>query len=87
MAAGERVSVRNEWGAIEAEVALDRGLARGVAAMPHGAGQAGAPSMRFASEVPGANVNALLPHGPDSFEPVSGQAFMTGVPIEISSRD
>jgi len=31
------------------------------------------------------NANVLLPIGPDSFEPLSSQAFMTGIPVEISS--
>jgi hypothetical protein len=30
------------------------------------------------------NANVLLPIGPDSFEPLSSQAFMTGIPV--SSR-
>lgn len=84
---GDRVRVRNEWGEIEVEVAFERGLARGVAALPHGAGNAQTPALRFASERPGANANRLLPSGPGSFEPLSGQAFMTGVPIEIERVD
>ncbi len=84
---GDRVRVRNEWGEIEVEVAFERGLARGVAALPHGAGNARTPALRFASERPGVNANRLLPSGPGSFEPLSGQAFMTGVPIEIERVD
>lgn len=83
VAAGARVHVRNEWGAIEVEVAFDEGLARGVVAMPHGGGNAGTPSLRVAHEQPGQNVNRLLPSGPGSFEPLSGQAFMTGIPVEL----
>ena len=80
---GDRVQARNGFGEIEVEVAFDEGLARGVVAMPHGGGFQGSPSLRFAAERPGANVNRLLPHGPGSFEPMSGQAFMTGIPVEI----
>ena len=83
VAVGDRVRVRNEWGEVEVAVALDEGLARGVAALPHGAGNARTRALRFASEQPGANANRLLPSGPGSFEPLSGQAFMTGVPIAI----
>ncbi|MDG2334305.1 MAG: molybdopterin-dependent oxidoreductase [Myxococcota bacterium] len=82
--AGERVRVGNENGEIEVELALDAGLARGAAALPHGGGNANTPALRFASEEPGANANALLPSGPGSFEPISCQAFMTGIPIEVS---
>ena len=40
--------------------------------------------MRVAQRTPGVNANALLPVGPGSFEPLSNQAFMTGVPVEIA---
>jgi hypothetical protein len=40
--------------------------------------------MRVAQQTPGVNPNALLPTGPGSFEPLSSQAFMTGVPVELS---
>ncbi len=81
--AGDPVRVSSAWGAIEVELALDPGLVRGAAALPHGAGNARTPALRFAHEAPGANANALLPNGPGSFEPLSGQAFMTGIPIEV----
>jgi len=84
LAAGSRVRVSSEWGAIEVELALDPGLVRGAAALPHGAGNARTPALHFASEAPGANANVLLPSGPGSFEPLSGQAFMTGIPIEVA---
>jgi anaerobic selenocysteine-containing dehydrogenase len=82
---GDRVRVSNAWGTIEVLLAYDKGLIRGVAALPHGGGNAKTPALRFASDEPGANVNALLPSGPGSFEPLSGQAFMTGIPIEVRS--
>ncbi|MAJ61869.1 MAG: hypothetical protein CBC48_19260 [bacterium TMED88] len=81
---GDRVRVRSESGEIEVAVALDKGLVRGAAALPHGGGNGKTPALRFASEKPGANANALLPSGPGSFEPISCQAFMTGIPIEVS---
>lgn len=81
--AGDRVRARNPFGEIEVEVAVDAGLMKGVVAMPHGGGFAGSPALRYAAERPGENVNRLLPHGPGSFEPLSGQAFMTGIPVEI----
>ncbi len=83
LAAGDRVRAKNEWGEIEVSIATEAGLLRGVAAMPHGGGNAKTPALLFASEKPGANANALLPSGPGSFEPISCQAFMTGIPIEI----
>jgi formate dehydrogenase len=84
LAEGSKVRVSNEWGAVEIEVALDPGLVRGAVAMTHGWGHARASGLRFASRTPGANANALLPIGPDSFERLSSQAFMTGVPVEVA---
>jgi hypothetical protein len=40
--------------------------------------------MTFASATPGVNCNVLLPSGPGSFEPLSNQAHMTGVPVEVA---
>ena len=36
---------------------------------------------------PGVNVNALLPTGPGSYEKLSNQAFMTGVPVSVSAAN
>jgi hypothetical protein len=36
---------------------------------------------------PGANPNALLPVGPDSYEALSNQAFMTGIPVEVAATE
>jgi hypothetical protein len=56
----------------------------GVVGIEHGWGHASATGMRFAASTPGANANRLLPHGPGSYEPVSNQAHMTGIPVEVS---
>ena len=68
---------------IELELKLDPGLVRGVVAITHGWGNGATSGMRFARKTAGANANALLPIGPGSFEPLSSQAFMTGVPVEL----
>ena len=39
--------------------------------------------MTVAAAHPGANPNALLPTGPGSFEPLSSQAHMTGIPVAV----
>ena len=79
----ERVRLSSATGAIEAELAFDPALMRGVVAMPHGGGNAESTGMRVARRYAGENPNALLPRGPGSFEPLSNQAFMTGIPVEI----
>jgi anaerobic selenocysteine-containing dehydrogenase len=81
---GDAIVVRNEHGAIEASVHIDDTLRAGVAAMTHGWGQSRTPGMRVAQRYPGVNVNELLPSGPGSYDPLSNQAYMTGIPIEIA---
>jgi len=83
--AGATVRLWNEHGAVEVEVESDDGLVPGVVALTHGWGNQRTPGMRVAQRTPGVNANALLPTGPGSFEPLSSQAFMTGVPVEIAA--
>jgi anaerobic selenocysteine-containing dehydrogenase len=80
---GSEVRVWNTHGTIEAVAALDADLRPGVVAMAHGWGNASTTGMNVARANAGANCNALLPCGPGSFEQLSGQAHMTGVPVEV----
>ena len=80
---GVPVRVFNPHGEVEVPLRISDELLPGVVAMPHGWGQALTPGMRVAQRTPGANCNRLLPTGAGSFEPVSGQAHMTGVPVEV----
>ena len=80
---GDSVRVSNQWGEIELPVEFDETLMPGVVAAVHGWGNAGTSGMRVAQSHPGTNCNRLLPSGPGSFEPLSNQAFMTGVPVEV----
>jgi anaerobic selenocysteine-containing dehydrogenase len=82
---GGRARLWNEHGALEVSVEADPGLVRGVVALAHGGGHARAPGLRVAQAAPGVNPNTLLPIGPGSFEALSSQAFMTGVPVELEA--
>ena len=82
VADGDRVVVRSDWGEIEATVRLDDAVRPGVVAIEHGWGRQS--GMRLANDKPGVNVNRLLPSGPGSFDPLSNQAWMTGIPVTIS---
>jgi anaerobic selenocysteine-containing dehydrogenase len=82
---GAKARLWNEHGALEVEVEADASLLPGVVALAHGAGNARTPGMRLAQRTPGVNANALLPIGPGSFEPLSSQAFMTGIPVELAA--
>lgn len=81
---GSTVRIENAQGALAAPVKLTDDLMRGVVAMTHGWGQGESKGMRVASGAPGVNCNALLPSGPGSFEPLSNQSHMTGIPVEVS---
>jgi anaerobic selenocysteine-containing dehydrogenase len=84
---GAKARVSNAHGELALEVRFDPGLMRGVVALTHGWGNRGSTGMSFAARTPGVNANALLPIGAESFEPLSSQAFMTGVPVELESLD
>ena len=83
VADGDRVVVRSDWGEIEATVRLDDAVRPGVVSIEHGWGRQS--GMRLANDKPGVNVNRLLPSGPGSFDPLSNQAWMTGIPVTISA--
>jgi anaerobic selenocysteine-containing dehydrogenase len=83
IADGAEVAISNRYGAIVAPVRLTDELMPGVVAMTHGWGHHGVPGMSTASATPGVNCNALLPSGPESYEPLSNQAHMTGIPVEV----
>lgn len=84
LAEGDAVTVSNTHGRIEAVVRVDETLRDGVVAMTHGWGQERSHGLRVAKKYPGANVNALLPSGPGSYEKLSNQAHMTGVVVQVS---
>ncbi len=86
VADGDNVTVTSAHGEIEAVVEVDDDLMDGVVSMVHGWGHAASPRLRVAAANPGSNPNALLPIGPDSFEPLSSQAHMTGIPVTVRHR-
>ena len=77
------VRVESASGAVIATLSLDDSLRPGVVAMTHGWGHRASPSLKVASNHPGVNVNALLPSGIGSFEALSNQAHMTGIPVDV----
>jgi anaerobic selenocysteine-containing dehydrogenase len=80
---GDRVLVTSDHGEVAADVSVDDELMIGVVSMVHGWGHAVSPGMRVAAEHPGTNPNVLLPSGPGSYEPLSSQAHMTGIPVTV----
>lgn len=84
IADGSEVRVASAHGEVVAPVRLTDELMPGVVAMSHGWGHGQSAGMQVARGKPGVNCNALLPSGPGSFEPLSNQAHMTGIPVEVS---
>ena len=83
LAAAGEVRVESASGTVIATLALDDSLRPGVVAMTHGWGHGASPALKVASNHPGVNVKALLPSGVGSFEPLSNQVHMTGIPVEV----
>ncbi len=80
---GQEVTVTSDHGQVSTVVEIDDALMPGVVSMVHGWGHSVSPGLRVAHRHPGANPNQLLPIGEGSFEPLSSQAHMTGIPVEI----
>jgi formate dehydrogenase len=78
----DRAVVTSAWGSITVTVELDGRLRAGVVSMEHGWGLQ--PGLRYSRSAPGVNVNALMPHGPSSFEALSNQQRLTGIPVEVT---
>lgn len=81
---GSEISVRNQYGEVNTTVALDESLREGTVAMTHGWGYQGS-KMKTAAANRGSNANNLIPSGPNSYEKISNQAFMTGIPVDVSA--
>lgn len=84
---GDLVEIANDYGRIVAPVRHDPRIRPGVVAMTHGYGNAATTGMRHARANPGVNVNALAPHGPGTFDPVSSMAQVTGIAVAIRPTD
>jgi anaerobic selenocysteine-containing dehydrogenase len=82
---GAKARVWNRWGALDVQVRTSDELRPGVVFLVHGWGNARTPGMRTAQRSPGVNSNVLLPSGPGSFDPLSNQAHMTGIPVEVAA--
>jgi anaerobic selenocysteine-containing dehydrogenase len=75
--------VSTEWGSIRLTVEISTEMMPGAVAIPFGWGQQEADGLQVARRAGGANVNLLIPSGPEHVDPVSGMAHLTGIPIEI----
>ncbi|MEM9620387.1 MAG: molybdopterin-dependent oxidoreductase [Pseudomonadota bacterium] len=85
LTAEDEVTVSSAYGQVIANVVADTDLQPGVVAMTHGWGHAGNTRLSLASNHPGTNINAVLPTGPGSFDPLSNMSHMTGIKVEVQA--
>ncbi len=80
---GAPVRVRGAGGAVTAPVEVTDGIRRGVVSLPHGWGHdRPGTRMSHAALDPGVNVNQLLDGS--LLDPLSGNAVLNGVPVELT---
>ena len=86
LADGEPASVTSATGAIEVPVEVTDEIMRGVVSIPHGWGHdADGVRMGVASAHAGVNSNFLADES--MVEPLSGNAVLNGIPVEVSALD
>jgi len=86
LADGELASVTSATGAIEVPVEVTDEIMRGVVSIPHGWGHdADGVRMDVASAHAGVNSNFLADES--MVEPLSGNAVLNGIPVEVSGLD
>lgn len=79
-----RVRVRTRVGEVEAELKVTEEMMAGVVSLPHGWGHGReGVELSIAREVPGVSVNDLTDER--LTEPVTGNAILNGVPVEVSA--
>ncbi|MCB1706046.1 MAG: molybdopterin-dependent oxidoreductase [Halioglobus sp.] len=77
-----RISVGNK--SVEVPVQLDEDMLPGTISVPHGWGHQQADGLSVARNTEGANVNRIIPDGPESIEPGSGMSHMNGVIADVA---
>ncbi|MFN8071948.1 MAG: molybdopterin-dependent oxidoreductase [Mycobacterium sp.] len=83
IADGDEISVRSPFGKIALPATLTEDIVPGTVAIPHGWGHNGTGGWQLANRAGGANVNELMSDDPQDVEPLSGMAWISGVPIEV----
>lgn len=86
IADGDQVRVSSPFGDITVRVGTTKDLMAGVIAVPHGWGHNGSGGWSVANRAGGANVNQLTSSAPEDVEPLSGMAWLTGVPVRVECQ-
>jgi anaerobic selenocysteine-containing dehydrogenase len=83
VAHGGRARVASKAGAVVAAVEITDAMRPGVVSLPHGFGhEAKGARMRVARAHAGVNSNELA--SGDALEPLSGNAILNGIPVEVA---
>ena len=81
---GGQARIRSAKGEIDAPVEVTDSVMPGVVSIPHGFGHdAPGSRMRVAARSPGVNSNALADE--DLVDPLSGNAVLNGIPVEVAA--
>jgi anaerobic selenocysteine-containing dehydrogenase len=83
---GDEVRVSSPYGEITVPMGTTKDLMAGVIAVPHGWGHNGSGGWSVANRAGGANVNRLTSSAPEDVEPLSGMAWLTGVPVRVERK-
>jgi anaerobic selenocysteine-containing dehydrogenase len=75
--------VETKTAVITLPVRITEDMMRGTVAVPHGWGHENAEGLSVARKNAGANVNLLAADGPESVEPISGMAHLTGFIVDV----
>jgi len=80
---GDDVEVFTELGRVTLPALISDEVVEGVVCVPHGWGHAN-PNSVIERTLSGENINSIIPGGHEHMEPISGQAIMTGMFVQVS---
>jgi anaerobic selenocysteine-containing dehydrogenase len=81
---GNLATVTSKVGSVELPVSLSERIRPGVVSIPYGWGHAmPGTQLSVASQRPGVNTNLLTDSG--SIDPLSGNAVLNGIPVEVAA--
>jgi formate dehydrogenase len=86
VAENDLVDVTSDTGKVRLPLRITEDLLRKTAALPHGWGHQES-GLSVARKTRGVNVNILAPSGPANIDPLSGNALLTGIYVEVKKAD
>ena len=87
VSAGERVTVRSDYGEIEIPVRISEEMMPRTVAIPQCWGHKTANGLSHAQKHPGVNSNYLAGDGRDNIEALSGMSHLSGIYVQIKRAE